>query len=177
MKILLLGCGNRQKPMFGPDFNDWNENSGSELVRLDMDPNCNPDVVHDLNNVSMPFEASQFDQIHAYEVLEHTGKQGDWRFFFDQFTEFHRILKDGGHFLFSSPKPDSKWAWGDPGHTRIMSPQCIAFLSQRHYDQCGKTPCTDYRWYYKADFNEIKYADIPNTDSFAYSLKKVPVKK
>jgi hypothetical protein len=102
-----------------------------------------------------PFESDTFTEIHAYDVLEHQGRQGDWRFFFDQFSELWRILKHGGVLCGISPKMFSPWAWGDPGHTRIISPQCLNYLDQRAYDDVGVSPVTDYRRYYKADFRLI----------------------
>jgi predicted SAM-dependent methyltransferase len=67
-----------------------------ELVTIDHDPNCGADIFHDLTKLPYPFEDNTFEEIHAYEVLEHLGQQGDYETFFKQLEEFHRILKPGG---------------------------------------------------------------------------------
>lgn len=128
----------------------------SALTTIDMNPDVGADIVHDLSIIPLPFPDDSFDEIHAYEVLEHMGQQGDWRFFFNQFADFWRILKPGGVIAATSPASDSPWAWGDPGHTRIIGPECITFLSQRQYTaQVGITPMTDYRFAYRADFEPL----------------------
>lgn len=149
MSELLIGCGSsRQKRLYRPDHVEWND-----LVTLDINPDHKPDVVWDLTNIPLPFNDNTFDEIHAYEVLEHTGAQGDYVFFFKQFSEFHRILKPGGVFIASVPTPDSPWAWGDPSHTRIFSPMWLTFLRQKSYEeQVGSTSISDFRYLYKADF-------------------------
>ena len=146
---LLLGCGNNlDKQLAENGDNVW-----KDMVSLDMDAGCNPDVLWDLNHLPLPFEDESFEEIHAYEVLEHVGQQGDWKTFFDQFTEFHRILKPGGKFFGIVPTWDDAWAWGDPGHTRIINAGTLSFLYQEAYeDDVGKSTRTDYRHYYKADY-------------------------
>lgn len=154
---LLLGCGsNREKKIGVEGRNQWNN-----LVTLDHNHDHKPDVVHDLDNIPLPFEDNSFDEIHAYDVLEHTGRQGDWRFFFDQWADFWRILKPGGLFMGIIPSPKSIWAWGDPSHTRIIPVESLTFLSQMEYaKQVGETPMTDFRFYYKADFKILQtYSD------------------
>lgn len=143
MKTLLLGSGtNPKKQIVHPLTPD---KEFTDVTTLDMDADLGPDVVHDLEIIPYPFEDGQFDEIHAYEVLEHTGSQGDFRFFFAQFNEFHRILRPGGVLCGSVPLWTSPWALGDPGHKRVLPPQTFSFLELRHYDQLGSTPCADYR--------------------------------
>jgi SAM-dependent methyltransferase len=166
---LLIGCGNQRKKCitFPAIPSDW-----IELVTLDHDPSCNPHVVHDLNSLPYPFMDNVFDEIHAFEVLEHCGSQGDWRFFFDQFSEFHRILKPGGWFCATVPMWDSLWAWGDPGHKRVINSGTLAFLSQQAYkEQVGKTAMADYRPWYSADF-EI-YSVTERADMFGFVLRAI----
>lgn len=148
MPELLIGCGNsRQKHIHWKQRDQW-----SELVTLDFMPDCGADVVHDLNVLPLPFPDNTFDEIHAYEVLEHCGRQGDWRFFFDQWSEFWRIIKPEGTFHGTCPHYTSPWAWGDPSHTRIVGLECLTFLDQSNYSGVGRTCMSDYRSYYKSDW-------------------------
>jgi SAM-dependent methyltransferase len=161
---LLLGAGRSRRKLIG---NPW-----TELVTLDINPDHKPDVVWDLTKRPLPFAEGIFDEIHAYEVLEHLGQQGDWRAFFDEFSEWWRILKPGGLLCGTSPAPRSNWAWGDPGHTRIISPECFTYLSQVEYtNQVGVSPMTDYRFVYKADFNP-EMMDMDD-EAFVYVLRAI----
>jgi hypothetical protein len=165
---LLLGCGsNRAKKLVWQGRSTW-----SGLVTLDFDESHKPDVVHDLRKLPLPFEDNSADEIHAFEVLEHTGQQGDFEFFFAQWSDFWRVLKPGGVFLGTSPDSTSRWAWGDPGHTRIISAECLAFLSQPNYAQVGKSPMTDYRSIYKADFDLI-HSHVDETQTYQYCLQAI----
>lgn len=128
----------------------------SGLVTLDMNPDHKPNVVWNLTQRPLPFEDNTFDEIHAYEVCEHLGQQGDWRSFFEEWSEWYRLLKPGGRFFGTSPHWQSPWAFGDPGHTRVITSECFVFLCQPQYEaQVGKTPMTDYRFCFKGDFDLI----------------------
>ena len=167
---LLIGAGNcrKKKVTFKEIPGGW-----CELITLDIDSDTKPNVVHDLNDLPLPFDDDMFDEIHAYEVLEHCGSQGDWKFFFNQFYELWRILKPGGYFIATCPAWDGEWAWGDPGHTRIISPNCITFLSQEEYKlQVGVTAMTDYRSSWKGDFEMIAKQEKDNTFGFVLRAKK-----
>lgn len=123
------------------------------LTTLDFNEEHNPDTVWDLENLPLPYEDNTFDEIHAYDVLEHTGQQGDWKFFFNQFSDLWRISKPGGLIMIIVPSVKSVWAWGDPSHKRVLPPENFIFLSQKEYEkQVGETPMSDFRFYYKADF-------------------------
>jgi SAM-dependent methyltransferase len=146
---LLLGCGNDRRKLLSRNDPTWDQ-----LTTLDMDPLCGPDVLWDLNARPLPFADNTFDEIHAYEVLEHVGRQGDWRGFFEEFSDYWRALRPGGMLAGSTPAMGSPWLWGDPGHTRALSLETMTFLVQPQYDgQLGLTAMTDYRHVYKADFD------------------------
>jgi hypothetical protein len=164
---LLLGCGSNRDKRIHLGNKEW-----SNLVTLDFNADHSPDVVHDISKFPLPFQSDTFDEIHAYEVMEHVGTQGDWRFFFDQWSDLWRIMKHGALFYGTSPAPDSVWAWGDPGHTRVLCPQNMIFLNQPSYtDQVGKTPMSDYRFVYQADFDLMHCANEGET--FIYILRAI----
>lgn len=168
MTELLLGCGSsRVKKLSRPGHSDWDG-----LVTLDFADTHKPDVVHNIASLPLPFGDDTFDEIHAYEVMEHVGQQGDWRFFFDQWSDIWRILKPGGYFFGTSPHWSSAWAWGDPGHTRIISAEALCFLHQPNYAQVGITPMTDYRFCYQADF-DIIHAKKNDAEQIEFGLQAV----
>jgi hypothetical protein len=150
MSELLLGCGHRRDKLIWPA---GSPRGWEALTTLDRNPACGPDVVHDLNQLPLPFGARQFREVHAYHVLEHFGRQGDAGAFLAFFAEVWRILVAGGHFCALVPEVGSRWSWGDPGHTRLISEETLTFLSQSAYQQqAGRSPMTDYRDQYQADF-------------------------
>lgn len=161
---LLIGCGSeRTKRLTVDGSKEW-----SNLLTLDFNPDHKPDVVWDLMHPDvLPIEwVDRFDEIHAYEVLEHLGQQGDYRRFFKQFTAFHRALKPGGFLCATCPSRLSPWAWGDPSHTRVLQKENLAFLSQAEYaKQVGVTSMSDFRNIYKADF-EAKFVHEDDQNFF-----------
>lgn len=163
---LLLGCGsNRAKKLHQQGRPDW-----AGLVTLDYEARHRPDVVHDLHN-PLPFDEDSAAEIHAYEVLEHIGHQGDYRFFFAQFTDFWRVLEPDGVVLGTVPLPTSVWAWGDPSHTRVLPREVFTFLHQPSYAQVGATAMSDFRSIYTADFDIIHLAD--NGDVLEFGLRAI----
>jgi SAM-dependent methyltransferase len=165
---LLIGCGsNRVKKLSRQGRSEW-----SGLVTLDYESRHNPDVVHDLHD-ALPFDDDTADEIHAYEVLEHIGKQGDYKFFFWQFSDFWRVLKHGGVLFGTVPLPTSPWAWGDPSHTRVIPKESFVFLNQPAYDkQVGVTPMSDFRTIYKADFDIVHQKENGHVLEFALQAIK-----
>ena len=164
---LLIGCGsNHDKRLTLDGTAQW-----TNLTTLDYNGTHKPDIEWDLMDMPLPFPDNFFDEIHAYEVLEHTGAQGDYKFFFAQFSEFYRILKAGGHLLVTCPSRNSPWAWGDPSHTRILQPEQLIFLNQLQYEQVGTTSMSDFRHIYKADFDIVHCKDDGQT--FEFIIKAV----
>lgn len=167
-KELLLGCGSsREKKIGHPSHLKW-----EGLVCLDFNAVHCPDVLHDMGNLPLPFDDDTFDEVHCYDAMEHVGAQGDWRFFFAQWQDMWRILKDGGRFFGISPHWSSPWAFMDPGHTRAMGPEMLTFLSQPQYAQVGGTAMTDYRFCYGGDF-EIEHTQVDDNRQFIWALRAV----
>ena len=193
---LLIGCGHsREKRLSAPGTPSEFKN----LLTLDFNEACRPDFVGDLNmwtwqvlhaskaadeaKVTRPseygpgssFVSDSFDEIHAYEVLEHLGRQGDFVNFFACFSEIWRLLRGGGYLIGTCPSRFSGWLWGDPGHTRAITPECFTFLDQNEYarqlDTARPSSMSDYRNIYKADFKTVQTAT--NRDQFLFILQAV----
>lgn len=161
--ILILGAGKRDKLEF------WNEEEREDdVVTIDINPDLEPDIVMDLNALtSGEFPENHFDKIYARQILEHLGRQGDWRFFFYQWNMFWKWLKPDGEFYGEVPDYRTIWAWGDPGHTRIFNTGTLVFLDQNEYErQVGVTPMTDYRNVYHGNFKVIEHGFANSNYSF-----------
>lgn len=121
------------------------------------------------------FNADAFDEIHAYEVIEHLGVQGDAPAFFAFFSEAWRILKPGGHLCATVPSRYSEWLWGDPSHRRAILPASLVFLDQTQYikqlDGPRKTSMSDFRSIYRADFKTVFMND--NRETFRFILQAI----
>ena len=168
-KELMIGAGSsRVKKLFANGRQEW-----SCLQTLDINADHKPDLVWDLTELPLPYADNEFNEIHAYEVLEHTGRQGDYKFFFAQFSEFWRILRPDGLLIGTCPSRNSPWAWGDPSHTRVIQPENFVFLNQQEYiKQVGVTAMSDFRYIYQADFTLVFSQDDGTTFSFALKAVK-----
>ena len=62
-----MGCGSRTKKDLYLDGHQ----SFNNLIRLDNNSDHEPDVIHDLRVHPLPFPDETFDELHAYDVLEH----------------------------------------------------------------------------------------------------------
>lgn len=195
---LLLGCGARlEKERSLPTAMEIRANheyvhgaprnlSWQGLVTLDINIDHKPHIFFNLeridgqacNRIPDPSGVGKcppnyFDEVHAYEVLEHIGRQGDHWKFFAQFEEFHRIMKPDALLFATCPSWSSLWAWGDPSHTRIINSGTLAFLSQAQYrEQVGRTAMTDFRYCYKADFEPVFVVDDGETFRFVLRALK-----
>ena len=150
--------------------------SDTDWLTLDNNPAAEPDFLFDLEDLErgykIPCPDEHFDEIHAYEVLEHFGRQGDYRGLFNTFKEFWRVLKPKGMLIGTCPDLKSPWLWGDPGHTRVISQGVLSFLRREHYEQLGRTVSSDYRAFINPCWWEILYARVAE-DSFIFCLNKV----
>lgn len=187
---LLLGCGHsRVKRVMPPGTQrEW-----QNLMTLDINREVKPQVVADLSYVgwrkdaqvmveypgyeSEKFGASNsFNEIHAYEVLEHLGQQGDARAFFSLFYDFWDMLVPDGYFCATVPSRFSEGLWGDPGHTRAIPPMALVFLDQEQYsrqlDRENPTSMSDYRYLFSGDFRTVDSFDDRKTHSFILQAVK-----
>ncbi len=186
---LLLGCGHSRAKKI--PTGDWNPNGGNSwhnLTTLDNNRDVKPDILCDLDNSAFkwghrdpqgkhhPIAGDSYDEVHAYEVMEHLGHQGNHHAFFLHFSEIWRILKPGGLFCATVPSRFSEGLWGDPGHRRAIVPMSLVFLDQSQYTlQCDRekpTGMSDYRSIYTADFRVLDQHDNRNTFYFVLQAVK-----
>jgi SAM-dependent methyltransferase len=179
-RSLLIGCGHsRAKKVHLAGEPEW----AGDLVTMDINPDCGADIVFDLSALSiaqrdtlcgavrLPFDDRTFDEIGAYDVLEHFGRQGDWRGWFTEMAEFHRILKPGGTFGIIVPIGGD--ALTDPGHTRFFHKTWFYFLNQGFYENAlaQGAPVTDYRHYWTLNFDVI-FCEQQEDHHIAVMLRK-----
>ncbi len=154
-RSLLLGCGhNHSKQLQWGGKAEW----AGELTKVDLYPESGADVVFDMDDLALrgiplPFPDDTFDEIGAFNCIEHWGRQGDFRGWFREMAEYHRILKPGGLMFIVVPVGDD--ALADPGHTRFFQGNYFGFLSQAFYElNAIKQTCfSDYRWIWKLNFD------------------------
>ena len=170
MRELLIGAGHRRVKELTVNDSKKFEN----LTTLDINEYC-ADVVWDLNNRPLPFDDETFDEIHAYEILEHVGRLGDAVGFFEEWAEYWRILKPLGVFCGSCPKWDSYIAWCDPSHSRIITPHTLKFLDQNYIKEKidSGTNMSDFRNIWKLNFNLVYLNEDASDDKFYFILQKV----
>jgi SAM-dependent methyltransferase len=174
-KELLLGCGYNRKRLLGgnpanpPEALPWRN-----LTTVDNNPDCNPDTLWDLNSVPWPFDLHSFDEVHAYEILEYLGRQGDVLAFYDTFNEIHRILKPDGLLFATTASKFNAWLWGDPGRTRAIMQESLMFLDRRRWNDTFETGAgiSDYRRYSQCDFDVLASEDNHVFHIFCLQAKK-----
>ncbi len=187
---LLIGCGRSRAKRYNAlstHPRTW-RNLTVGPVTLDINLDVRPDIWCDLNAAppwrgyrageppAHELEGDYWDEIHAYQVLEHLGSQGDAAAFFGQFSEVYRLLKPDGYLVASVPSRYSGWLWGDPSHRRAILPESLVFLDQSEYvrqcdDPRSRTSMSDFRFLYRADFKIIDSTD--NRADFVFVLQAV----
>lgn len=164
-----------------------------ELYTLDSEPAFRPDLIANLESnsggrwwVSQANDFGQhcltpsgigtsgrmldnlFSEIHAYEVLEHLGRQGEVETFFASFLPIWHALEPDGLLCATCPSLESPWLWADPGHRRAIAAGSLYFLDRTHYPG---PPSSDYRWINPCDFRVIWHHD--DSQRLAFVLQAV----
>ena len=109
--VLNLGCGNRHI---------------ADAVNLDITPDTNPDVVHNLNNTPWPFPDKQFERVVMLDVMEHLDDV------LKTMEEIHRICKDHAILELTVPHFSCANAFTDPTHRHYFGRLSFNYFTGEH---------------------------------------------
>ncbi len=110
-QILNLGCGNKHLP---------------DAINLDITADTKPDVVHNLNQRPWPFPDGQFQQVCAYDVVEHLDDV------IGSMEEIHRICRPGAIVRITLPHFSCSNAFTDPTHRHYFSIFSFNYVTGEH---------------------------------------------
>ncbi len=95
-------------------------------TNVDVTAAGKPDVVHDLNVRPWPFETSSFDDVHAYDVIEHLEDV------LKTLEEIHRVCRPGGVLHVVVPHFSSEGAFTDPTHRHYFGIGTFDYMVDGH---------------------------------------------
>jgi SAM-dependent methyltransferase len=111
-RVLDVGCGSAKYP---------------GAVGIDISPDTDADVVHDLDVFPYPFADQSFDQVLMQDVLEHVAEP------IKVIDELHRICRPGARIQLRTPHFSSLLAYSDPTHRHYFSAEAIRTLAQPRF--------------------------------------------
>ena len=107
-RVADIGCGSKKLPgAFG----------------VDLSPDTDADLVHNLDAYPYPIEADTFDQIVMQDVIEHIAEP------YRLMAELHRIARPGARIHLRTPHFSSSLAYSDPTHLHYFSSTAIRSLA------------------------------------------------
>ena len=110
--VLDVGCGSSKHP---------------GAVGLDISADTDADVVHDLDDLPLPFEDASFDQVLMQDVIEHVAEP------IRLMEELHRICRAGARIQLRTPHFSSALAYGDPTHRHYFGRIAIESLAEPRF--------------------------------------------
>lgn len=123
---LHIGCGKNKVP-------------GS--IGVDLNPKSNADIIHNLNRFPYPFPNNRFDQIMAFNIIEHLDD------IVKVMEEIYRIAKIGAKVYITTGHFSSLDSFTDPTHKHFFTSRTLDYF----------IPGTHL---YKYDYSEARYKKI-----------------
>jgi SAM-dependent methyltransferase len=125
-----LGCARQKHPL---------------ATEIDVNPNTDADVIHDLDLLPYPFADDTFDLVIAHHMLEHLER------LLDVLAELHRICRSGARVDIVTPHFSSPTSWADPTHRHHFSSRSFDYLvSGTQYDFYSsarfRVACDNWCW-------------------------------
>jgi len=99
-------------------------------INMDLASLEGVDVVHDINNLPLPFDFCMFDEIVCQDILEHIE-------YIPVLKELHRILKVGGVLSIRVPHFSSRNNYIDPTHKKMFSIRTFDFFAETSFLERG----------------------------------------
>ena len=121
-------------------------------TNIDWDPNCNPDVLLNLETDQLPFEDNSVNSVIAHHILDRLGDG-----FFHAMKEIYRVCKNGATIDIKVTYPRHDNFYADPSIKRGVTLEGMWLLSKKYSDSCKeegfKTKSLAY--FYDFDFEII----------------------
>lgn len=144
--LLDLGCGwtNRTK-------------AGYKLIKLDLDSNCNPDIICDLEGGKLPFLDNYLDKIQSYNCLEHISHDAYPKLL----EEMYRVSKPDAIIFLRVPHfSNGLGMWMDLTHWRCYTSRSFMYFGDisnvHHYNNyLGTIKAKFHVLRFKIQFSEI----------------------
>jgi SAM-dependent methyltransferase len=108
---LCLGSGNKKR---------------EGAVNVDLVASTDPDICHDLNELPWPLPSNQFDECHAYDVVEHLED------IVKTMEELHRVCRNGAVVKITVPHFSCANAFRDPTHRHYFSALSMNYFTGEH---------------------------------------------
>lgn len=159
LTVLDLGCGRRRDDYaLTARTPDGEVPATFRVIRLDANPDVQPDLVCRLGAEPIPLDDDSVDLALAWHLLEHIGRQGETGEWFAFWQDLYRVLTPGGRMQFEVPLASSVWAWADPTHTRALNEYSFLYLNQDAYRCGGSIP--DFRLV--CDLPSVSFERVPD---------------
>lgn len=121
-------------------------------INVDQFPDCNPDMVVDLEQFPLPWDDNSIDEIVMDNVLEHIGQLTP--VFLKFIQELYRICKHDAVIHVMVPHPRHDCFLIDPTHCRVITPEGMSLFDKSVNEETLKNnqPSTPLGLYLNVDF-------------------------
>lgn len=127
----------------------------SGWVNLDCASLPGVDIVHDIENLPLPFGNEEFGEILCNDVFEHLD-------YIPVFADLHRILKPGGMVTIKVPHFTSRDNYVDPTH--------IKRFSIRTFDYFVRGSLYERDYYFDFKFSKLSFSKLTFITKFPLSF-------
>ena len=136
-------------------------------LSVDIDTNCNPDFLFDIENDIWPFENNSVDEVVLYHILEHIGDG-----YSKVIKELYRVCKPNALIYIKVPHHRHDSFFYDPTHKRAIVGESFYLLSKEYnnYFIENNFTTTTLAYIWEVDF-EVMIVENVMEDYFIDLLK------